>query len=245
MTSGPTRSGEPNSAPGADAARGASSGAGRGIGSGVARTAGSGIAQGIGSGAARGPYAKTEQFRLDVLDAALRILAERGFDATTLQLIADEVGRSKAGLLHHFGSREALMLEIVRHRDAVNRRAFPAIPGDDFTTTLDLVTHNTTVPGLVALFSITAALAAGDPDDTDRRTYFRERYERNRAGFARRLAEAQAAGTVRDDIPATDIASLLLATMDGLQIQWLLDDGVDMAAQLSSFIRLLQPAAET
>jgi AcrR family transcriptional regulator len=194
------------------------------------------------AGTARGPYAKTEQFRLDVLDAALRILAERGFDATTLQIIADEVGRSKAGLLHHFGSREALMLAIVRHRDDVNRRAFPAGAGDDFSATLDLVTHNTTVPGLVALFSITAALAAGDPDDTDRRAYFRERYERNRAGFTRRLAEAQTAGTVRDDIPAADVASLLLAAMDGLQIQWLLDDGIDMAAQLSSFIRLIQPA---
>ena len=58
----------------------------------------------------RGPYAKTEQFRLDVLDAALGLVAAHGFDAATLQLIADEVGRSKAGLLHHFGSRDALLL---------------------------------------------------------------------------------------------------------------------------------------
>ena len=46
----------------------------------------------------RGPYAKTEQFRLDVLDAALGLVAAHGFDAATLQLIADEVGQGLACL---------------------------------------------------------------------------------------------------------------------------------------------------
>ena len=191
------------------------------------------------SSGARGTYAKTEQFRLDVLDAALRVLSERGFDATTLQMIADEVGRSKAGLLHHFGSREGLMLAIVRHRDDVDRREFP--PGDvgDFSASVDLVEHNATVPGLIALFAVASALAAADTTDTERRGYFAHRYAQTRAAFARRIAEAQDAGVLRRGISADAAATLLLATMDGLQIQWLLDPAIDMAEHLRTLIDLL------
>jgi AcrR family transcriptional regulator len=190
---------------------------------------------------ARGSYAKSAGFRRAVLDTALRILAERGFDATTLQLIAGEVGRSKAGLLHHFGSRENLMLEIVRHRDDVNRARVPADPDGGFGASEDLVAHNATVPGLVALFAVVSALAASVTSDTDRREYFIARYERNREAFARRLAQEQQAGTIRADIDPHVAASLLIATMDGLQVQWLLDERVDMAEHLRALVDLLSP----
>lgn len=186
----------------------------------------------------RGPYAKTEQFRREVLATALRLVAERGFDATTLQLIADEVGRSKAGLLHHFGSRDALMLAIVAERDVVNRRDFPAKPG--FTASLELVAHNAGAPGLVALFAITSALAAADTGETGRRTYFIDRYARTRTGLQRQIETAQQAGTIRDDLPAGHLAALIVATMDGLQVQWLLDPDIDMAEHLGTMIRLLE-----
>ena len=185
----------------------------------------------------RGPYAKTEQFRLDVLDAALGLVAAHGFDAATLQLIADEVGRSKAGLLHHFGSRDALLLAIVEHRDAVNHRSFPVEPG--FAGSTKLVAHNATVPGLIALFAVMSALAAADPEPTSRRDYFVARYARTRAGFVRQVEAAQQAGTARADLPAEQVATLIVATMDGLQIQWLLDPDIDMTTHLEALIRLL------
>lgn len=191
----------------------------------------------------RGTYAKTGQFRADVLDAALKIVAEQGFDAATLQQIALAVGRSKAGLLHHFGSREGLMLDIVRHRDETDRRLFR--PDDDgrLAASVDLVSHNATVPGLVALFAVVCALAAADTADTDRRAYFVDRYARTRAGFARRIARAQGEGVMRSDIAAESAATIVLATMDGLQTQWLLDPSIDMAAHLRGLIGMLMPPA--
>ncbi|MGF3056978.1 TetR/AcrR family transcriptional regulator [Microbacterium sp. YY-01] len=193
---------------------------------------------GSSSSRSRGMYAKTEQFRLDVLDAALRLVAEHGFDAATLQLIADEVGRSKAGVLHHFGSREGLLLELVKHRDAVNRQLFPV--GDGFDASLALTQHNQTVPGLIALFTVSSALAAADPVEGDRRAFFTVRYDRMRDGFARRISQAQRDGTVRCDVSAEEAAGLIVAAMDGLQVQWLLNPGVDMVAHLRALIRMLQ-----
>jgi TetR/AcrR family transcriptional regulator len=45
--------------------------------------------------------------------AATRQFAERGFDATPIQAIADEVGITKPALLHHFPSKEHLRQEVL------------------------------------------------------------------------------------------------------------------------------------
>jgi len=181
---------------------------------------------------------------MEVLHAALGLVAKHGFDAATLQMIADDVGRSKAGVLHHFGSRDALLLDIVRHRDAVNRHDFPSEPG--FGASKRLVEHNQTVPGLVALFAVMSALAAADPQLTERREYFTLRYARLRGGFKRQLETAQAAAVIRSDLGADTLAVLIIAAMDGLQVQWLLDPTLDMVAHLAGLFELLAgtPSAE-
>ncbi len=50
----------------------------------------------------------TEDVRTRTLRIATRLLAERGFDGTTLQDVADEVGVAKPSLLYHFPSKQAL-----------------------------------------------------------------------------------------------------------------------------------------
>lgn len=191
---------------------------------------------------ARGAYAKTEQLRLEVLDTALKMVAESGFDTTTLQGVADGVGRSKAGVLHHFGSLDNLMLEIVKHRDGVNRQSFPTKEGAELDALLELIAHNATVPGLIGLFSVVSALAATDATPTDRREYFTQLYERNRTAWTQRIERAQQDGLIRNDLAPAVIATLILATLDGLQTQWLLDSDVDMIVHLKALITMLAPA---
>jgi|RhiMethySRZTD1v2_1073278.scaffolds.fasta_scaffold149508_2 AcrR family transcriptional regulator len=53
-----------------------------------------------------------QPLRNAALAVATRLFAARGFDATPLQAIADELGASKQAILHHFGTKERL-------RDAV------------------------------------------------------------------------------------------------------------------------------
>jgi AcrR family transcriptional regulator len=55
-----------------------------------------------------------EESRSAALDAACRILLERGPQAVTLKAVAAEVGRTHANLLHHFGSAAGLQAELAR-----------------------------------------------------------------------------------------------------------------------------------
>ncbi len=70
-----------------------------------------------------------EEARHAILEAAQRRLAECGPEDIRLQDIAADLGISHPAILHHFGSREALMRELSRH-------AFEAL-NDDLVRALD------------------------------------------------------------------------------------------------------------
>ena len=52
--------------------------------------------------------------RSAALDAARRLLIERGPQAVTLKAVAAEIGKTHANLLHHFGSAAGLQAELAR-----------------------------------------------------------------------------------------------------------------------------------
>jgi AcrR family transcriptional regulator len=50
--------------------------------------------------------------RSDVVQRAAAVFAARGYDQTTVQDLADELGIAAGGLYHYFGSKEALLIAI-------------------------------------------------------------------------------------------------------------------------------------
>ncbi|WP_223839352.1 TetR/AcrR family transcriptional regulator [Nocardiopsis deserti] len=74
--------------------------------------------------ARRGPYAKGVAKRGEILDAALTVIGRDGYSRATVREIADAVGLSQNGLLHHFGSKERLFVEVLRHRDELDLLAY-------------------------------------------------------------------------------------------------------------------------
>lgn len=54
----------------------------------------------------------TERTRRAVLDAAIQLILEKG-TAVTLAEVASVAGVSKSGLIHHFGSRDQLVIAVV------------------------------------------------------------------------------------------------------------------------------------
>jgi AcrR family transcriptional regulator len=57
-----------------------------------------------------------EERRAEILDAALAVFAEFGFERATLQHVADRAGVTKGALYHYFESKDQLFIELVRDR---------------------------------------------------------------------------------------------------------------------------------
>jgi AcrR family transcriptional regulator len=57
-----------------------------------------------------------EERRAEIFDAALKVFSELGYDQATLNDVVEKVGVSKGCLYHHFGSKEELLLDLMRGR---------------------------------------------------------------------------------------------------------------------------------
>lgn len=183
----------------------------------------------------RGPYRKGVERREQILQAALEVFAQHGDRGSSLQEIADRVGVTQPALLHYFGSREELLLAVIEQRDTLGRHvsAETKKPGD---IAAQAVRHHMDQPGLIRLF-VALSAAATDPAHTAH-SFFVDRYQNLTNLISSGLEEGQRAGQVRTDEPADQMARLLLAVMDGLQIQWLLDPSIDMPAMVATFTRM-------
>ena len=170
--------------------------------------------------------------RREILDAAVEIFGSRGYTGGTLQEIADQVGMTHAGILHHFGSKHALLVEVLRHRDETD---VADIDGQHIPDGMPLFRHlvrtallNAHRAGIVQAYVVLSAesVTAGHPG----RDFFEKRYRTLRAEVAHAFAVvcAERGITAPDTV---DVASAgILAVMDGLQVQWLLDpDAVELA----------------
>ena len=109
-----------------------------------------------------------------ILDRAAALFARRGFAKTSVQDVADAVGLSKAGLLHHFPSKDALHEAVLAQADTLGRRALDSVrhlplgPARDRRVVEVFVDVALAHPGVVALMLAPATqLEAGDDDAVD------------------------------------------------------------------------------
>lgn len=180
--------------------------------------------------------------RQEILDRAIEVFRARGADGTSLRRIAEALGLSHAALLHYFDSREQLLVAVYAHAEAQRSAADPEAPRPGVASIINAAVANVEVPGLVKLYS--TLLAASLESDSDvGAQYFSARFDRLRARLTDDFQREQDAGLIRDDIPASHIAALLIAASDGLQIQWLLEPSVGLETTMRSFAAMLQPVA--
>lgn len=189
----------------------------------------------------RGEYAKSKEKRTAILDAALEVFAQSGYRSGSLREVAERVGMSEAGLLHHFRSKSALLLALLDHRDETSRKRvdFDLPDGVEALRALaELARFNASNPGIVELYCVLSAEATSPAHPAH--GWFVERYENVRASVKRSFERVAAAGRLNDGVDPARAAVAVVALMDGLQVQWLLaPDSTDMAEALHDCMRSL------
>ena len=187
----------------------------------------------------RGSYAKTEARRKEILEAAFQVFASNGYRSGSIREVADIVGMSEAGMLHHFPSKVALLEGVLRTRDdhALETVDPAKQTGVEFIRGLiTLAEFNSTIPGVVELFCVLSAESTAA--DHPAHEYFRDRYDWVTRMVSDALTVMQNEGQLRPGIQPTGVAKTFIALMDGLQVQWLLDrDALSMPEELRRYAR--------
>ena len=185
-----------------------------------------------------GRATRTEDRKAEIVTATLEAIAERGYRGTSLAAIAERVGLTQQGLLHYFPTKEALLVAVLEMRDEWDT-ASAAVQGTAWPLAMvtDLVEYNAARRGIVQVFTV----LVGDSvtEDHPAQKYFKDRYRRVREWVVESL-RAEFGDVLPGGLTPEQAAPLLVAVMDGLQVQWLHEpEAVDMPASFRDFVSLL------
>lgn len=180
------------------------------------------------------PRPGTLERRREILKTAFETFGAKGYNKAPLTEIADQLDITHAGILHHFGSKDQLLLEVLRYRDDSVRED---LQGHRLPPGMGMFRHlvktafiNTERPGIVQAYAVLSAESV--TEDNPGREYFESRFR----GLRLEVVEAfmtvcQARGIDRDSQVVLRASAAIIAVMDGLQVQWLLDrDAIDLGA---------------
>ena len=188
-------------------------------------------------------YANGRATRQSIVEHASAAFAQKGFYGTSLRSIAREVGVDHTALLHHFGSKHALLLAVIDSYDASHgpssdpdealaAAAYGAAGDDEFADALierlvSAAEHNAASPGLIRLLSVLTA-EAGDESHPARAALQHRHAQligvltpaigRRRQRAAGEATTGSADGPWGDELTDEDRAILVISLWEGLQL---------------------------
>jgi AcrR family transcriptional regulator len=188
---------------------------------------------------------RAAQARQKLVDAAIKLLAERGYTGTTLEAIGREAGLSRGLVTHHFGNKDACIIAAVNEiRHTAGRELAPA-PG---------VRGMGLVDNLVAVYLNEArterahyvrALYVVHADSISEAPTLRESVAHTnevlRAYLRRCLQQALEDGELPDGADVGSAAVLIEGLLRGVSMQWFVDpERVDLDASITAAKRMIR-----
>jgi TetR/AcrR family fatty acid metabolism transcriptional regulator len=160
-----------------------------------------------------------------ILDAAIRVFARQGFHATRVSDIADEAGVAYGLVYHYFNSKEEVLNELFVERwslliNAIEEADRAGGPHRDRLAAvanfiIDSYRHD---PDLMKVIIVEVTRAANSFGQTHL-TEIRRAYE----SIAKIVADGQAAGAFRDDVPPIFASMAFYGAVEQLLSGWTFD----------------------
>jgi AcrR family transcriptional regulator len=185
---------------------------------------------------------RTDAARERILAAAIENLSENGFNGISVSKIAKRAGFTRSGLLHHFGTKEALLREALGHRLLTNARSLHSIDTATADEMLDAVVRMVEfvlwVDSASRAYQIIAAEATAP--DHPAHTWFAQQFAQVRENMAGAIRRSIALGLARPDANIDAITLQLVAMSDGLQLHWLHDETLDAVGAARYVVELIR-----
>lgn len=192
-----------------------------------------------------------DERRQQILTAAAACFAAKGYHRTTMDDIVRASGLSKGSLYWYFDSKRALFLALVEHFMA---QFTVGIAGMDHANLPVAVRLENIVQATIDLLQSQADLMplmmefwSGAFQDDDVQTIMRSAYQAYQHGLSQIIQQGIERGELRS-VNAQEVASVLIAAVDGLMFQELLTmKGFDLTSTMRTMAQvtlhgLLQPA---
>jgi AcrR family transcriptional regulator len=178
-----------------------------------------------------------------LLEAAVKVIAGKGYRAASLQAIGEMAGYSRGLVSHRFGSKEGLLKVLLANvPDAWEDKVGDAVGLDAIKIALRL--HRAMlvrIPDHVRALFMVMYEAQGEL--TELAEGFAERDRHHRTRFEKVLRDGQRAGNVRADLDLTGTANMLLALLRGVIVVWLNDPAqIDLDRTYAEMERMLERA---
>ncbi|MHA7986293.1 TetR/AcrR family transcriptional regulator [Rathayibacter sp. CAU 1779] len=186
-----------------------------------------------------------------ILEACIDAFGESGFHGTTMKDIARRSGISYTGLLHHFPSKEDLLLAVLElraQRDQIFLEQAGALNAQEnplavFDGMLRIMINNELHPGLLELHAVLSGEATS-PEHPAHDHYIAH-YRNLRDFYATAFAALAQRSLLASTFAAEELAVMTVSLLNGVQAQWLFDrDRVDMERTLRRFLGSIIPALE-
>ena len=190
-----------------------------------------------------------EERHLQILRAASKILAVKGYWGMSLQDISDEIGISEAALYHYIASKEDLLAMVLAEGyDTTESNEFAAFSASAVDADghrvyyyprycLNTVLYNMQRPEMIQLLCVLSGEAL-NPDHPAHQFF-----------TGRHIRRWEMIGSMNWLLPNGmneerffDLYTLVASAIDGLQSRWLADDSLDLLEEWMHFSDVIFPA---
>ena len=166
--------------------------------------------------------------KAEIVETAIRLSAEIGPDRVTTQHLADEVGVTQPAIFRHFATKADIWLAVADHivgeLQDLHGSDVELAAVDPHDTLQRIVSqhfaHVSQNPAIPAILFSRELHAESEP----LRDKFAALMSGRRDDLAGLIRGAQATGVHRAELVADDAAHLLLASIQGLSMRWILEN---------------------
>ncbi len=174
--------------------------------------------------------------RRQILLTARDVFARRGLEGTGLTHVAEAMGMGRSSLYHYFPDKRTLVRSLIREQMAEEEALFAAALAGDGSPLQRIASL---VGSQVEIFDAWRATAGLTLDLWSRHAArFRPFFRRLREHLGSLICEGQRAGEIDSALDAELAAASIIATIDGLLLQYLVEPAAfrDRAALRDSLV---------
>ena len=185
--------------------------------------------------------------RSEIAQKAIEVLAKRGFQATTIQDIADAAGLGKGTIYHYFKTKEEILLVVSEQIFHETERSFGAAllridePMEKLAALIEEALHVTDdIEYLFIVYTELWLMNVRDGHYGDFIGVMKTLHNDLKDLVAKMIEEGKKQGFWNEDTDADALANYLISSFDGVVAHYMMDkENFDMKRVTKEFIRFL------